>query len=334
MTREERLAVGAGEEAEVLRVAAPGDREARLAGELAHLGLLELAEREAQARERGGREPGEHVALVLGGVGCGPQQRALAVVTDARVVTGRERARPEAGRQLDHRVEPHAAVAADAGVRREPRGVPGQPPVDDARPELLAQVDREVRHAEAVGELAGAPHGVGRAAARLAVVLGIGPQLERARDRLAVARDEQRGDRAVNAAAHGDERASLGGSERGVARRGSEGAVERVGRELGGVELRSDQPAELLGDLAPADPGGVEQAAPPRERDGGAAGGLGGAAAARVEARVGDRPAGVVQRERQAHEVSARRTARGAGEPARRDVPATERRLEVLAQLF
>ena len=69
MTLEERLAVGAGEEAEVLRVAAPGDRQARLAGELADLGLVQLAEREAQARERGGREPGEHVALVLGGVG-------------------------------------------------------------------------------------------------------------------------------------------------------------------------------------------------------------------------------------------------------------------------
>ena len=46
-----------------------------------------------------------------------------------------------------------------------------------------------------------------------------------------------------------------------MARRGAERAVQRVGRELGGVELGGDQPAQLRGDLAPADARGVEQRA-------------------------------------------------------------------------
>ena len=45
-------APGAGQEAEVLRVGLAGDRQPGLGGERAHLGLGQLAEREAQARER------------------------------------------------------------------------------------------------------------------------------------------------------------------------------------------------------------------------------------------------------------------------------------------
>ena len=61
----------------------------------------------------------------------------------------------------------------------------GEPAVDDAGAELGAQVDREVRQAVAVGERAGAADGLGRAAAALAVVLGVGPELERDADDVA-----------------------------------------------------------------------------------------------------------------------------------------------------
>ncbi len=48
---EERLAARPGEEAQVLRVAPARDGQARALRQLAHLGLVQLAEREAQARE-------------------------------------------------------------------------------------------------------------------------------------------------------------------------------------------------------------------------------------------------------------------------------------------
>src|SRR4051794_34080058 len=113
MALEERLAAGPGEEAEILGGPAPGHREGRAPRELPDLRLVEGAEREAQACERRGRESRQHVALVLRDVDGGAQQRRGPVALDARVVPGRERARAEPRRELEHRVEPHAAVAAD-----------------------------------------------------------------------------------------------------------------------------------------------------------------------------------------------------------------------------
>src|SRR6185437_1720573 len=123
VAREERLAAGAGEEAQILGVPAARHREARPPRELADLRLAQLAERKAQARERVGRKAGEDVALVLGGVDGGAQQRRRAVTVDPRVVACRERARAEPRRELQHRVEPDAAVAADARVRGQSGGV-------------------------------------------------------------------------------------------------------------------------------------------------------------------------------------------------------------------
>ena len=100
---------------------------------------------------------------------------------------------------------------------------------------------------------------------------------------------ELRGDSAVDAAAHGDERALGSGARDGTAARGlAERAVERVGGKRRGVELARAQPAELLGDLARADARGVEERPARDQLDHGAAGGRGRAAAARVEAGLGD----------------------------------------------
>ena len=59
-------------------------------GDLAHLGLGQIREREAEAGQQRRRERGEHVALVLGRVGRGGEQRPGAVVDDAGVVAGDE----------------------------------------------------------------------------------------------------------------------------------------------------------------------------------------------------------------------------------------------------
>jgi hypothetical protein len=121
-------------------------------------------------------------------------------------VAGREVCRAEPVGEREHRVEPHVAVAADAGVRCEAGGMIGEERRHDALGERRAQVEREVRQPHTVRDRPREPDGVRRAARRLGVVRGIAPQLERHRDRLAPgALDEQRGDRRVDAAAHRDE---------------------------------------------------------------------------------------------------------------------------------
>src|SRR5581483_10780570 len=170
------------------------------------------------------------------------------------------------------------------------------------------------------GERAGAADGLGGAAAALAVVLGVGPELERDGDHvLAGAGGEQRGDGAVDAAAHCDERALArgGGRERGArAGAGAERAVQGVGGELGGVALGGVQAAELGGDLPGPHTSGVQQGGAAHERDGGAPDGDRGAAAGGVEAGVADRAAGAVgvERERDPDQVPAGGAAGGAGE--------------------
>ena len=180
---EEALAPGAGQEAEVLRVGLARDRQVVLARERANLGLGQLAEREAQPLQRRAAQRGQHVGLVLGVVGGGAQQ---AVGRAARVVAGGQRGGAEAVGEVDHRVEADVAVAAHARVRRQARGVLGQPRLDDAGAEAVAQVEREVREAHAVGDRARRAHGAGRAAGGLGVVLGVAPQLERDGDDLVV----------------------------------------------------------------------------------------------------------------------------------------------------
>jgi hypothetical protein len=147
VAREERRAARAGEEAEVLRVGLRGDGQLRLGGQRAHLRLGQLAEREAHPRDRLGSQPAQHVGLVLGRVGRRAQE---AVRAAAGVVAGRELGGAEAAGEVEHGVEAHVAVAAHARVGRQPVRVLVEPRGHDARAELLAQVEREVRQAHPV----------------------------------------------------------------------------------------------------------------------------------------------------------------------------------------
>ena len=108
----------------------------------------------------------------------------------------------------------------------------------------------------------------GRAAAALAVVLGVGPQLERDRDRLAARGRQQRRDRAVDAAAHRHQRPARRRAPQqcSLADARTERAVQSVGRKLGGVQLAGAEPAELGCDLLRADPRRLEHRPPARER--------------------------------------------------------------------
>ena len=62
-------------------------------------------------------------------------------------MAGCERIATEAIGKLEHRVEPDVAVAADAWVRGLAGCISGNKRVDDAGPELVAKVDREMREA-------------------------------------------------------------------------------------------------------------------------------------------------------------------------------------------
>ena len=126
MALEERALADAGEKAEVLALGRRRDREPGGGGDLAHLRLGQVGEREAKPRERARRERREHVGLVLGGIGRSDEQRPLRVLGDARVMTGREAAGTEAVGERDHRVEPQLPVAAHAGVRGPALGVPAR----------------------------------------------------------------------------------------------------------------------------------------------------------------------------------------------------------------
>ena len=258
---EEALLALPGEEAEVLALGLFRDREAVTLGDLPHLRLAEMGEREAEPPQQLRRQRREHVALVLGVVVGGGQQRPVAVVDDPRVVAGDQTRGAEARGEVEHRRDPNLAVADDARVRCRPGGVAGEEGADHPAPEVLLEVEGEVRDVDRVGDRAGAEHRLGRAAGLRPVGLRIGPELDRDPDDFrAPFALEQRGDGAVHASRHRHRdpfrRARRQGPLRG--RGDGEPAVQGVGGEHGGVALGRGQAAEGGFDLVGADPGGAE----------------------------------------------------------------------------
>ena len=164
-----------GQEAEVLRVRLARHRQPGAGGDLAHLRLGQVPEREAHPGQRCRRQCGQHVGLVLGRVGGGAQQRSAGILVLGRagVVTGGQPVGPEPLGQREHRVQAHVAVAAHARVGGLARRVAVDERLHDPGAEGLAQVQGEVRHAHPVREGARLGHGAGRAAAALCVVLGV-----------------------------------------------------------------------------------------------------------------------------------------------------------------
>ena len=144
-------------------------------------------------------------------------------------------------------------------------------------------------------------------------------------------RHQQRGDSRVDAAAHRHQRAVSTRRHRRVgARRGAERAVQRVGGQVGGVELAGRQPAQLGGDLVRADACRVEHVRALDQRHDRRAGGGHGAAARGLEAGGGHALA--VDPQRDADEVTAGGAAGAAVVSAGRARAAPGGMLEVLAE--
>ena len=135
MAGQEAGAVGAGQEAQVLRVDLARHRQPGLRGDRPHLGLGQLAEREPQPGQRRRRERGQHVGLILGGIGRDAQERSSLVgdLRGAGVVAGGQPGATETIGQVEHRVQAHVAVAADARIRGLARGEARDERLDHAR---------------------------------------------------------------------------------------------------------------------------------------------------------------------------------------------------------
>ena len=205
-TRHELVEGGAREEAEVLALGLVRHRQVRGAGSLAHVRLGELAEREPEALELVRAQAGEHVCLVLRGVGRGAEERAVGVAGDARVVAGGEAGGAQLLREREHGVEADVAVAAHARVRRAPGLVLADVVVDHLLLEVRARIESDMRRTHPVGERTGVDHGLRRAAAPRAVGARVRPQLEgHGHDVVAFVEGSLCRDRAVDPAAHGDE---------------------------------------------------------------------------------------------------------------------------------
>ena len=134
VAREERALPVPARKQRSCESAAPATGSSASAASARTSGLVSSAEREAHPGERLRRQRGEHVRLVLGGVG-GRRAAGRRAVTP-RVVARGEVGGAERVGEVEHRVQPHVPVAADARVRRLPRCVAAQERVDDARAEL------------------------------------------------------------------------------------------------------------------------------------------------------------------------------------------------------
>src|SRR5262249_6920296 len=235
---EERAIVAACEEARLLALGAGRHGEPRTPGLRARLLLRLLAEREPETLEQARVEAGQHVRLVLTRIGRAGEQEAPVAVHDPAVVACREPMGARPPDELEQLGEAEAAVAADARVRRLAPCVAADERPDHRAPELLAQIERDVRNAERV---AGRPRGkdrLGRAAGALGVrPLRVAPEPQRHAGR--VPGLAQKRDRAVDAAAHRDRDATR-------LRRGAEDRPDRVRKR---VER----------ELVTADGGGLEQ---------------------------------------------------------------------------
>jgi hypothetical protein len=112
----------------------------------------------------------------------------------------------------------------------------------------------------------------------------------------------------------------------------AERPMERVSREVGGVDLTRAETTELARDLPRAHARHLEDGASANERDGGAASGHRGAAPLAVEARVGNPIALDDERETQA--IAARGAPGRAREGVGGHVPEALRGLEVVGEAF
>ena len=143
---EELLATaGRGHEAHVLAVGLGGGPQAEAGGDLADVGLGDLADREERAGEVALPQHVHHVALVLLTVDTALERvSTVRRPADPRVVAGCDGVEPEDSGPVGEPGELHVAIALDARVRRLAGDVGRHVRVDDVPVEVVAEVEHDV----------------------------------------------------------------------------------------------------------------------------------------------------------------------------------------------
>ena len=154
---DELLVIAAGNEADFLRVGLFGEGETTVAGDVADLGLGEMAERKKRTRELWLGEAEEEVGLVLCSISRPLQDPppAAGVVFIDGVVAGGDTAGADAAGGLNEGIELEVVVAERAGDGRAAMEILVDEGADDVLLEAGLLVDDVVGDAEVLGYAAG-----------------------------------------------------------------------------------------------------------------------------------------------------------------------------------
>src|SRR5579872_5728868 len=208
---EKRRVVAIGDEANLLAIHLIGDWQSQAAGDLAHFGLIQLADRKQRAGQLRLRQAEEEVGLILACVHAFAQLIASGgVARNAGVVSGRNLRGANRIGHLQKLIELDEVVAKRAGDGR----APGQILADEGSDHLLLEALLEIHHvvgnAQALGYVAGVVDiidGAATAAAALGGNLGKAPLVPELHgesdDVVALAREQAGNGGAVDTAAHG-----------------------------------------------------------------------------------------------------------------------------------
>ena len=209
----QRRIIAVGDEADVLAVGLGRDFEAEVGGDRPDLALGQAAQGEAQEVELLGRRPVEEIALVAARVGALVELGPAIVHDPPHIMASRQAIGAELAREGDQVGELHALVAQRARHRRPAVGIFVDEAVDHAAAEATFVIEHVMGDAEPVGDRLRIVNVLpGAARPRPAHGLAMIVQLERDPDHLgARVVGERGGDRAVDAAGHGDDDARLSG---------------------------------------------------------------------------------------------------------------------------
>ncbi len=200
--------VPVGYKADVLAVPLAGVEQAGLCGDLPHLFLGQLPQREQGPGQLLLVKDGQYVALVLVQVGRLFQQPAAGpgVPVQAGVVAGGDFAPAQLVRPAEQRAEFQPPVALDAGVGGLAQLVSADKGLHHIPPEAVRQIEYIVGNPQAAGGGAGVLHVVQGAAGAFPLQAGQGVvhQLQgNAHHIMSLPLEEQGGGGAVHASAHG-----------------------------------------------------------------------------------------------------------------------------------
>ena len=171
VARQELAERALADEADAGGVALGVVRQARLARDAPHLGLVQVAHGKERARELRLVQAMQEIALVLAGIDALQQHEAAVALLDARVVAGGDALRAQGQGVVEERLELDLGVAQHVGVGRAARAVLGEEAREDALAVLGGEVDRLDLDADLLRDRDGVDQVLARRAVLVVVVV-------------------------------------------------------------------------------------------------------------------------------------------------------------------